>query len=285
MNPFFKPAVTLIAVALVAFLGPSEGLAADKSFVPTSGDWSDSGNWSPSGVPGFDDKVTIGSGKTCTVDIPDAEADHLVVIGTLNIAAGSAGEGNNRQLTIDSGNSTSTIDGTMTLLGQYSSFVITGEPATTLSGTGKIVGAHNDAKVDFTGVDLTSQITIEGNMRVIAGGSSNEFENEHVVNANRDGTLLFYNCVLEDPTDGSAVWKTSTPTTVGTPILKLQHAYAHGQGAAFLDGEFQIYDGGLVLESSVVTTGKLKHYDGYLATGSSAVAEFSSDGDTGTTCP
>jgi len=297
MNDFLKYAVLLITGVAVV-LGMAAPLALGDHYFcnesgTTPGVWSDAGNWENqadclgsvhTSIPGLNDEVIIPSGKTCAVDISNAQADHLEVDGTLNINAGSAGGGNNRKLTIDSGDSTSIIDGTLNLQGQYSSIVIDGAN-TTFSGSGKIVGTHNDATFDFSDFDVISEINIEGNMRIVATDNNDEFTNNDIVDANRDGVLLFENCVLHDDFNGGSLWKVSTPTFGGTPILRFNQLTPGIPNSTFLDGEFQIYDGALDVLTPTTTSGKLKHYGGGIKTGPSGTISFSNTFHADTTCP
>jgi len=235
--------------------------------------WSNSNNWwdgascnsGSHGVPDADDKALIVSGKTAEVDISNAEAAHLEVesTATLKIQAGSSG--NDRILTLSRNQATdSTINGTLTLEGQYSKlkFITTSH---ILLGTGTIIGKHNDALIDFNSGDigLTSDLTIEGNLTIQANNISNVFTNRGTVNANRNGTLLIDNCKIEDLDDAThdPVWKVSAVTTSGAAKLQFDHDVTNPNYAA-LDGVFSITQGTLRVNSNIVTTGKLSHYSG-----------------------
>lgn len=59
-----------------------------KTFTVTSGAWGTASNWSPSGIPGTCDDVTIPSGKSCTAAL-DANCHNLTVNGTLTLTFSS----------------------------------------------------------------------------------------------------------------------------------------------------------------------------------------------------
>jgi hypothetical protein len=271
-------------VSLLAAGGLSVGLpmagATDRTFDNVSGNnWSTGANWTGGLAPSFSDKAIIPSGETCYVDISNAECDHLEIAstGVLSINAGSSGGGNDRKLTLDhDGDANSTINGTINLLGQYSSLVfITTDP--TLSGSGKIVGSHNDATIDFGGRILASGVVIEGNLHITADNSDDRFVNNNTVNANHDGVLLIDHCSLHDDSEGGAIWKTSALTTSGTPILRLNHDVPGNPQYAQLFGEFQINAGLLEIQTSIQGWGKLKQYGGKVTTDSNSIATFSYD--------
>ena len=98
----------LSLIVVLATAGVAVGQTA-YLFVPqngTSGEWSTSSNWSPTGTPGYLDSATIPSGKTCNISTSSADIDSVTVNGTLHISE--------RSLTIHGGsNSTSTVNGTL----------------------------------------------------------------------------------------------------------------------------------------------------------------------------
>jgi len=263
-------AMTCVGVVLPVVSGrPLHGQTTRYFCATNSNSWSDGYSWwtnsnctGSNGVPTEADKAVVNSGVTCNVDISNAVADYLEVqsTATLTIQAGSAG--NIRKLTLDGEDqgATSTIAGTLNLDGQYSQFIFT-TTSPTLSGSGKIVGKHNNATLDFAGLDLISNITVEGNLTIQATDDDDVFKNQGTVNANRNGRILFQNCAIDDV--AAALWKVSADTTAqGTAKLQFNHQYPSNQAGALLDGEFSITSGILRVNANIISSGKLYHYSG-----------------------
>ena len=121
-------------------------------------------------------------------------------------------------------------------------------------------------------------------MRIVAAGGENEFTNNYIVNANRDGVLLFESCAIDDGLFTGSIWKTTAPSGGGTPVLRLNQDFDIGQITA-LSGEFQINAGGLNVVKATTTSGKSKHYGGGITTGSEGTITFSDAFSDDSTCP
>lgn len=76
---------TLLFLILTALLSLTTNFlsATNYSFNISNGNWNVSTNWLPNGVPTTGDNVTIGSGKTLTLDLPGVNINNLTLIGTL----------------------------------------------------------------------------------------------------------------------------------------------------------------------------------------------------------
>ena len=59
--------VVFVALALVA---AGQARALDRAFSVATGDWNSAGSWTPSGVPGAADIVTIDSGTSPSTATP-----------------------------------------------------------------------------------------------------------------------------------------------------------------------------------------------------------------------
>jgi hypothetical protein len=83
----------LFFIALVQVLALNNAFA-QKTFVPTTGNWHVAGNWSPSGIPATSNNVIIPAGKTCNIAALVTTTGGISVNGTLtnsNTFAMSAG--------------------------------------------------------------------------------------------------------------------------------------------------------------------------------------------------
>jgi hypothetical protein len=157
----------------------------------------------PSPEEECDCEIEVGPNDTLTIDT-DRSTDCVCVHrgGTLNIAPGVT-------LTVSGagGNTTSTIDGTINLQGSESELAFT-ENHHELTGSGQIVGEHNDAEITTAGVTLTSAITIEGALTMQAASTRSQlagadFVNNGLVEANRaNETLTIYNGTVQGSCDG-----------------------------------------------------------------------------------
>ncbi len=75
------------AVFVMALAASSSAWAVDKTFQPVSGSWSVAGNWSPTGIPGANDRAIIPAGRTATVATSQT-VDYLTVYGLLILQDG-----------------------------------------------------------------------------------------------------------------------------------------------------------------------------------------------------
>lgn len=79
-----KKIIAFIAIGLFLV---NYAFAVTKTYVGTSGgNWNTAGNWSPSGVPGTSDDITIPSAKTVVLDISPATVRSLNISGSLTMA-------------------------------------------------------------------------------------------------------------------------------------------------------------------------------------------------------
>ena len=87
MNTYFNRLVAAICIAMIFVLNNTSSFAGNYTWTGnTSSAWSVSSNWSPSGVPGTNDTVTIGSGSDTIVLASNRTISRLVINGrTLNL--------------------------------------------------------------------------------------------------------------------------------------------------------------------------------------------------------
>jgi len=90
----------MLLVTWLVFASPSFVLGANRYWSVSTGNWSVSGNWTPTGVPGYYDNACIDNGGTATVDC-NASIQHLHV-GRYNAASTSqVAHPGNWQLVVD----------------------------------------------------------------------------------------------------------------------------------------------------------------------------------------
>jgi len=284
--------VILLAIFMVPFDGAAYGQAVTKHFCASQdNNWSNGNNWNQiltcdgavTGVPDDDDKTVIADNKTCNVNISTAIASHLEVRpgATLNIQAGSSG--NDRVLTLTGKTAfTTTVNGTVNLLGPYSKLLFTVNNHT-LTGDGKIVGRDDSATIDFSDLRLTNVTTIEGNLQIISNDNDDAFINECIVNANGNGVLLFDDSLILQDVEG-AVWKITQPLGGGQPVLRFNQLYPGVSLKTPLEGDFEVRDGIVDIQSTIETTGTLFHTGGKIITGSTETALFSDTDSPGAEC-
>lgn len=262
--------VLVVFVTLAVLGSAGSALAATKSFCQTvNNSWSGIGNWeeldvgevcgegTPTGIPTAADRAVIVSGKTCNVDISNAEADTLVVetTATLNIQIGStvtlrnaSGEG-------------STIDGTLNLESGFGTvpelvFEINNH---TLAGDGKIVGQNEIAKFRILdAIEVISQITIEGKLTFTDENVENIFNNQGVVHANTDGAIHIQVSTMLDTANAvgeDARWQVSHVSgTLWIDVNSHTHPPPISQTLA---GDFDVSEGTVDVDWATTTTGDL----------------------------
>jgi len=236
----------VLAVVIGLFIGGDARAVTTEFTGATNSDWHTGSNWT-GGVPGEDDYAIIQSGKTATISA-DATADHINVqsTATLNINAAY-------KLTLELTLSTdvSTINGTMNLEGSGSELEFKTSNHT-LQGGGKIVGKHDAAILDANGgAELISQITIEGQLKIIGS----DFHNEGIVKANRTGAI-WVNC--GDIHDiSTAVWQVDINLLPGadpdTAVLRIDDT--NTSSVEMLVGAFNLNDGVLNIDAGFCCTG------------------------------
>lgn len=252
--------IAVVMAAVVLMFGVPA--YADHYFCGShSSDWGTLANWKTNAgctvdalaLPSSADKVIISSGTTCNVNIggtmePVAECRQMVVDGTLNVQA------NKRMKLNPASEQTSTITGAVYLQGSSADMSIEVSEHT-FTGTGKIVGQHNDGKISIAvGRTLQNDVIIEGKLRIVGDGT---FINKKTVHANVDGTLYINSQFVDDV--AGALWKVAI-TVSGTPVL---HWNPTDIEWPVLAGDFEVVNG--LLEVSNLgfdTTGKLTQTGG-----------------------
>lgn len=268
--------MTMVVGALaVGVAGPSTVQADICFFSPTSGIWASASNWSCEGgedIPDSDDYASISGGKTCIVDA-DANAGTLSISGTLNIETGKTvtlhGLGGDIEMFVF-------MDGIINLEGSGSVLKLL-KSASVGPGAftaGKIVGQHNDAKILIADdATFTNMVIIEGNLQITEAALEDAtFVNEETVHANANGTLYINTDVINDVS--TAEWKVSTSSSA---VLKLEPNY--GASSPDFKGDFEIANGTLDIQKTILTEGRLFQTGGTLSVASGAAIEFNHQPD------
>ena len=147
-TPFKKTALAIAAMLVVGVAPTQEALGASCTWIPASGNWSTSGDWSCNAVPGAADSATI-SAKTVTINTAQSILN-LANSGGINIDAAS--------LTLVAGGLTNNFNGVINiangaLLNQFGQAINLGTINTT--GTGAV-------RVNSDGRNVLSQVTLNG---------------------------------------------------------------------------------------------------------------------------
>ena len=122
------------------------------------GNFNTPGNWSPAGVPGAADTVTISTSASSTITVPTNDAVQALTLGKLDTLAVSTGE----TFTVGNGSAASTlaVAGTLSLNSTgYASALVVDATKLTLSGLGTILmgnGAANNLILAGAAGDLLS---------------------------------------------------------------------------------------------------------------------------------
>jgi len=185
-----RKTIVRVAVLLAASLTPILAFAQNDNWLGGAGNWSDTSKWSTGLLPTSSSNVFIDNGKAGASPV------------TINFNGAQCGN-----LTIDSDDSLTLVDGTIfTVFGPTISnagafFMNANSGVTmdingsvTLSGAGALKMSNSPANNIFgygqgTGDSLTNQSTIQGS-GTINPGTSNTFNNQHIVNANQSTPLI-----------------------------------------------------------------------------------------------
>jgi hypothetical protein len=239
-----------------------------KTFVPTSGNFHDGGNWSPSGVPGPSDRIVIGTGQVCTVTA-DATVDTLFISaddgggGQLVIQAGITLTLENNNDNVAGSPDNSIVDGQILLEGSSISgaALFIKVASHTISGVGEIYGQWESCEIKIEDMlTLTNQLSTLG-MRgafTIQGYSVSNipqpgnFVNDGIVEVHHPSLTSFArvilgNFVTVDDTQ-AALWYVHA--CKGSMVFRYQ--------SLFLEGDFlndSVAPGSFVFEQSVKTCG------------------------------
>ena len=196
------------------------GAAGDGSFNTAA-------NWSPNGVPGASDTVTINTNAAATITVSTNDAVQGLTLGKLDTLAVSSGE----TLTIgSSAASTLSVAGTLSLNSTgYNSALVVGGPSVTLNGAGTILlGNGNDNNIIVAGtagdqfVNVNDKIVGAGQ---IGAGTALAFTNDAggLVNASASnqliintGSLTASNAGIFEATKGSGGLVLQTAINDGT---------------------------------------------------------------------
>ncbi|MFO0829454.1 MAG: hypothetical protein U0572_15055 [Phycisphaerales bacterium] len=146
--PFFTP---LVIASFTAIAATSTSLAANKNWNAGNGVWSVGGNWSPVGVPAFNDFVSIGN-------LAGVENDWV----DLNVSATLSGLSITDGMTLDTNTSPLVVNGTTT---------ISGRNETEFASYSSRLRVDQGASIfDFQTVDLT--LTDEGRLDINSGATA-----------------------------------------------------------------------------------------------------------------
>lgn len=261
----------LTVAAAVLGMAPASVIGGTKTFNVSSGNWSNSNNWSPTGVPTEADDVIIPTSTTlCTVDISTAVADTIVVEtgAVVNISVSC-------KLTLDNDSSSgSTVDGQIFLDSSGNSappilaFI---DQSHVVDGDGRIWGDNSGCVILIgTGITLTSQLAaadegIRGSLTIMGvrvGGSTGTFINEGLVEST--GLLVLHADTIIDDIDG-AIWRAKECG----PVLRFDRQ------ALGLEGDFIVECGAtLRFNASIKTCGDLSSYAGEIDVNNSATFKY-----------
>ena len=122
----------------------------------TNNNWSTASNWSTNSVPTCSQVVSIGSGKTCDVDVNNAVAKAITVTGTLNITSASvltiSDCSNNNNNTFTNNGTLNVSGGTLNINGK---FIIN---SGTFTQSGGFINVDGTGTTSVTG-DIVSFVT------------------------------------------------------------------------------------------------------------------------------
>lgn len=118
-----------------------------------SGNWSASASWTPAGVPGAGDNVTIAAGQTITMDLGTGSCTNLSVSGTLFFPA-----------TVSTLNATGTLQ-------LNNGGTINGNSASTLNVTGAFTGAAGTATLARVILNVSGGATFNGTINITSTGT------------------------------------------------------------------------------------------------------------------
>ncbi len=233
------------------------GAAGDGSFNTAA-------NWSPNGVPGAADTVTINTNAASTITVATGDAVQALTLGKLDTLAVSTGE----TLTIgSSAASTLSIAGTLSLNSTaYNSALVIGGPTITLNGAGTILlGNADDSNIIVAGtagdqfVNVNDKIVGAGQ---IGAGSALAFVNDAggVVDASASNQLIINTGSLTASNAGIF------EATKGSGGLVLQTAINDGT-----TGKIEASGGNVLLNGATILGGTLSS-----TAGSSVQVETSS---------
>lgn len=271
-----------LAVVGLAIIDGATVSAAVKIWDRGAGtdDTNTAGNWDPDGVPGSTDDVIIPAcGATFPVTgCPVMNANHTWLAlkierdGSLTTGANSLTVKNTGALEVQcggvltvnnasgqvslGGGGTHPICGEIELTTSLATLKI--EETVLLTGGGTIEGKHNSAAILIDGGQtLTSQITIEGTLTIQRSGTGvATFVNNGLVHANRRSTPFII--TLDTVTvEGCGKFKVGDASS-SDEINFASTVIADGDLAA----SFTVLDGILDLDTDVITTGRLRFFDG-----------------------
>ncbi|MCI0362944.1 MAG: hypothetical protein L0Y44_15565 [Phycisphaerales bacterium] len=215
------------AVVAILALAPTAQATNYVSIVAPSGNWNSSSSWSPTGVPGSGDTATIVANDT--INVTDSRSvDNVAVSGELRINGGSLTV---PQVTVNSGGQLYVGDGsdsggTLTVSGagaflvvnQSNGLVLVDQNSTLAFGTtcnigttgsGGILGLHNDATIDLvpasgTTVTVTANAVIHGALTIEkSGAGTGNFLNNLLVWADATNGTLKLDASLSGISDSS----------------------------------------------------------------------------------
>ena len=196
-------------------------------------------------------------GQTLTVDCDatvhlttNATYDNFVVNsgGTLNIYSPVT-------LTLNGGG-TSTVNGTINLLGAGSELKFTTYNHSVI-GNGAIVGQHASAKIAIDGYTLINCITISGRLEITDGASTGIFINQGRVRADASGTLEISVDEVRDSSQG--LWQ-----SMHCDAILLFDSTIATMTAGNMDGDFELFAGIIRLDEPLTTDGRLMMSGGTL---------------------
>jgi hypothetical protein len=302
----------LAALSAAALLGGlAQAQTTYQSAVNPSGDWNNSNSWSPNGVPGVNDTVTVLSGDTITVTNSHAVAN-LTVAGALQIQNG--GILSVDDATVASGGKIE-INGTGAPYAEMIFYAgapsptfainatngldlvdnarVTFEQNTTVSGSGSgSMRGQDDASCEIaignagaaSNVTLTLQIPLVGELDIIGVGRNvhtDAFLNQGLVEANAAGAITL-DASLEsvDDSNGAVRWKVATSGA----LLQLD-VIATGLEGNFYVGAGSGANATFLFNEDVTTTGTLTLMSkGVLSVGGAGDVFTFSGGHSGSTC-
>ena len=260
---------------IIILLSNAVNLLATDYTSAGSGSWSNSSTWSPAGVPGAGDNVTIASGNTVTIDQDveinnltingslvignDATVRNLTVDGTVTIASGGSFTVADYDIThqvIFKGNITN--DGTLDF---YNSSSRVADVTFDASSASITVGGSNSPQfnsITFSGGTTTANVAfdIEGSVTIDNGATFDAGTYTHTVAGNwtvNGSGQLTGNCTID--MDGSLIQSITTSAT----FYNLTY---NGGGTGVISGNITVTHDFHVTNNTEVHTNTTNYFQG-----------------------
>jgi hypothetical protein len=239
-----------LSVLLTFFLlSLADARATDYTLVQ-SGNWNDANSWSPAGVPGAGDNVTVG-GWTVNLNISGVNINNLNMNSSGYIQGGND-LAINGDFTMNGGHLENT--GAVTVGGNFTwiygwmeaggTFSVTG--STSIQGVaGNPIYLHRQLSLDGGGSWTSGDISVflMGTFKVPTGAT---------LTANSSGPIQFL-CDLNNPSNHGNVQIYGTMTKTGSGMLAIYKVYFENYGTLQLQGGTMLFNGGGIFNGTIST--------------------------------